>query len=159
MISRSSSIRYLWLAVVGFLLFAIGRALSFVGGSLPQPRAQLNESRVELGTVQVGQSVRYTVTLRNAGGARLLVLDLEPTCQCTVPELATRALAPGASVPLVVVFRPRSPGAKHQQVVVKTNDPINPALVLSLEAVAIAASKPPGGSAAMTPPAAPGHGP
>jgi hypothetical protein len=125
------------LGASGFLLFSIGRTLllrMYPNG--PQAKI-LPASEVDLGRVEVGQEIRQKFTLINRGNARLLVRDLKATCACTVSDLPTRSLSPGASVPLEVVYKARSTGDKQQEVLIKTNDPQRPLLVLKLRALAV----------------------
>lgn len=94
----------------GFFLFAVSRGLSLLVDRSPRPQFQVTPAEGDLGTVSVGQAVERTFLIRNAGTARLLITDVKSTCQCTVADLPSRAIAPGGLAELKVTFDgPRVP--------------------------------------------------
>jgi hypothetical protein len=141
---RKTIVPFVCVFAGSFFLFSVARTMFVRVGRGPEPRAELAPAQIDLGSVQVGQPIRRTFMLRNSGDARLLVVEIKPSCQCTILGLATRALSPGVSVPLEVEFKANDAGAKRQHVLVKTNDPVNPILALTLRANVVAATQPVG---------------
>jgi hypothetical protein len=94
----------------GFFLFAVSRCVALLTDRTPHPQLQVTPTEVDLGAVPVGQAVERTFLIRNAGTARLLITDVKSTCQCTVADLPSRAIAPGGLAELKVTFDgPRVP--------------------------------------------------
>jgi hypothetical protein len=65
-------------------------------GLAAQPRADVVEPVVDVGVVDRGEEVPHTFEIRNAGDAPLELVEVKPTCGCTVAEY-DRTIAPGAS--------------------------------------------------------------
>jgi len=121
---------------IGFLLFSLGRAVSYRFDGSRGPRLECTPLEMDLGNVPIGVSVERIFVLRDTGDERLLITDVKSTCQCTVAELPSRVIEPGRSAELNVTFRATSGGLKHQRVVIQTNSPADPALVLRVTAMA-----------------------
>src|ERR1700722_18693378 len=100
------------LLACGFLLFTVSRSIALFAEHTPQPQLEIMPTEVDLGAVRVGQAVERGFLIRNTGDARLLVTGVQSSCQCTVAELPTRAIAPGVSVQLHVTFKANSFGSK-----------------------------------------------
>jgi hypothetical protein len=130
----------IWLPAGTIFLFSAGRTLRLVAGGGPQPMAEVIPLRADFGNICMNERVRSVFVLRNSGNARLLVTDVRTGCECAVPELSSRVLAPGASTPLVLEFSPNRIGRRQLRVVVKTNDPAKPVLVLTLQATVLSAT-------------------
>jgi hypothetical protein len=114
-----------------FLLFCLGRA---VIPEAKRPVVVVRPSEIDLGRVAVGHSVTTGFTLGNSGSAPLIIRDVRSSCECSTAILAGRDLRPGESEPVTVVFKPRVPGFRRHQILIRTNDPRRPALVVTLVA-------------------------
>ncbi len=126
-----------------FLLFIVGRGMGLRWVRPPlRPQAQIIPPEVNLGDVFLGDPIKRTFALKNAGTARLLIKSVRSTCQCTVPEISSKELAPGASEFVTVTFTATNKGTKLQRVVIETNDPQRPASIFTLRAEAAATSRP-----------------
>ena len=113
-------------------LFALGRGL----GTPHVPEVEITPLEVDLGDVQINQQIGSSFTLRNIGGAPLLIKEMKTSCQCTIPVIPSKSLAPGASEEIKVLFTASSAGSKLQRVVVETNDPSRETAVFTLRASA-----------------------
>ena len=129
-------------AAASFLLFAIGRLISINIDQTLGPHWECDPSTIDLGDVVVGTAAHCAFVIRNTGSERLLITNITSTCQCTVADLASRIVPPGASTEIDVVFSPKSVGIRTQSVTVEANDPYKPVRILKLRARAIAAMSP-----------------
>jgi hypothetical protein len=103
------------------------------------PRARVVSSRVDLGVVPIGPDARATFAIENGGGTVLQILAVEEGCLCTVAEF-DRTIAPGATGHVRVNLLTASlQGPVTQGLVVRTNDPEQPQIVLTLEAEVVGA--------------------
>ncbi len=101
----------------------------------PQPRLVLETEHIDLGVVTGSEPVRATFLLRNAGDARLEVMDLRASCGCIAALLSTPVLEPGEAGEIAVSLDPTRIGGRHTKVVtVYSNDPVRPVVFLKLTA-------------------------
>ena len=135
--NRSTVSSIALVASCGLFFFVTGQWISQRALGPSGPRAELYPTKLDLGTVNVGQSVMSTLILRNTGQTRLLVTDVKSSCQCTVLKLESRALEPGASEPVKVEFKATILGSKYQRVILDTNDAEHPWMAVSLVANAV----------------------
>jgi hypothetical protein len=126
----------------GMLLFSLGRGVSVLATRSPQPRMQVVPAEMDFGRVSVGQAVSRSFLIKNNGNARLLVTDIRSTCECTVAELSSRAIMPGDSVHLQVVFKATSAGAKSETVLIQSNDPSASRRIIKVSAQAVVSTQP-----------------
>ncbi len=82
---------------------------------------------LDLGTMEQHQTRRGEITIRNDGGADLEIGDITPSCGCTVAQLDTKVLKPGASTKLAVTFDSKDyQGAQQKSITIRCNDPATP---------------------------------
>lgn len=116
----------------------LAAALLTVALALPagaQPRITVEPELLELGVLQQFETRDLQVTIRNDGSDLLEIRDIESTCGCTVPELATTELAPGASTVMDVHFNSKTfQGKQVKYVHIYSNDPRRPSVDLILTA-------------------------
>ncbi|MDX9750715.1 MAG: DUF1573 domain-containing protein [Flavobacteriales bacterium] len=87
-----------------------------------EARPTVEVQRRELGRLKQDQERTITFTVRNRGSAPMLLLDGKADCGCTHAALPTEAIAPGAEVPVRVIFNGRAPtGPLERTVIVRTN--------------------------------------
>ncbi|HOW96821.1 MAG TPA: DUF1573 domain-containing protein [Kiritimatiellia bacterium] len=103
------------------------------------PRIACAESSWSFGDQVNTQTIEHVFTLKNEGHATLLIGNVRPTCGCTVAQLSTSSLEPGAEATLAVKLdlRGRS-GAQYKQIRVESNDPTQPTYTLTMTGAAIA---------------------
>jgi hypothetical protein len=65
-----------------------------VGAAGPTPRVIVDQPTLDLGRVVRGQTVEGTFVVRNLGAGTLHLLEVKPTCSCTVASY-DEAIAPG----------------------------------------------------------------
>lgn len=128
------SIRLLTAARLG--VFA-AMALLLVGSAdtpaVAAPVIDADRTEYNYGQVDETTPVEFTFTLRNRGDAPLTISQVETSCGCTSTQIGGKSLAPGESTPLTVRFNPRGRrGRQEKQVVISSNDPRQPKLMLKL---------------------------
>jgi uncharacterized protein (DUF58 family) len=134
---RQLTPRIALLAAGTFLMFVLGYTFTARLDGSARPQFQLEPSKVDFGTVRVGESTECSLTLHNPGKIRLLITSIKPSCQCVVSELATRSVEPGNSTVLKIRFTAANAGRKEQRIVFESNDPTKPVFALQVCAVAI----------------------
>lgn len=98
----------------------------------PAPRAVIAEPLADLGAVDRGETVTHEFVIRNEGDAPLQILEVRPTCGCTVAEF-DEVIPPGESGKVRASLDTTSiHGASAKAITVLTNDPANPQLQLTL---------------------------
>lgn len=125
---------YACVGAAAFLAFSAGHALVAPGNV---PEVTVYPQEIDLGRVAVGQSAGGVFTLGNAGSARLIVRNVKSSCECGVPSLPRRDLMPGESEALTIVFQPSAAGFRRHQILIQTNDPRRPSVVVTLAGTGI----------------------
>jgi len=106
----------------------------------PQPKLQVIVRRHELGTLIEGDKVPITWLLENKGDADLVISRTVSSCGCTVIHLAEedKTIPPGGRLELTAVFGTQNRrGEQKKNVKVYSNDPREPKLTLSFEAMVV----------------------
>lgn len=95
-----------------------------ISASGPHPKAVLEKSEMDVGTVEAGQEVVHTFVVRNEGEAPLLLARGGTTCQCTLSEAAKEPIPPGQSGEVQMKIKPQTSGTTKREVAtILTNDP------------------------------------
>jgi len=99
----------------------------------PAPRAVIVDGIYDFGSMEVGQTLRHTFTIRNDGKGLLKLKYDRSTCKCTMAELKKNELAPGESTTaeLEWVGKVLDPNFSHAAYL-KTNDPKNEEIALTV---------------------------
>jgi hypothetical protein len=97
------------------------------------PKIEVASPMYDFGTVIEGTPVQHVFTIRNAGGADLIIKAVHTSCGCTVAKPTKVKLAPGDSSELAATFDTRfEKGHRWRTITVYTNDPSNPATTLTM---------------------------
>jgi hypothetical protein len=102
----------------------------------PHPKAVVDATEFDFGTLPVGLDHSHTFTIRNEGEAdlKLVALDRDRTCQCTGATLAhDNAIPPGGSIDVTVTWQLKTvaPAFRHSATL-RTNDPEQRAIKLEI---------------------------
>lgn len=111
-------------------------ALWLAGGtvSAAAPQVVVRESIHDAGTVARGASLEHTFSIANEGDAPLEIVEVQPTCGCTVADF-DRQIAPGRSGEIAVVLdTSKLKGAVAKSIRVLTNDAEAPEITLVFKA-------------------------
>jgi hypothetical protein len=103
------------------------------------PRIACAEARWDFGEQVNTQVLEHVFTLKNEGNTTLLIGNVRPTCGCTIAQLSTSSLEPGAEATLTTKLdlHGRS-GTQMKQVRVESNDSTQSPFVLTLTGTAVA---------------------
>lgn len=108
----------------------------------PPPDFQFEETEYKFGRIEGGKELKHTFKAKNVGVGVLKVLNVHPTCGCTVATGWAREVPPGGTWELNVIVRTAGfNGAVTKTVIVTTNDPKKPNIELRLTGEIIARFK------------------
>ena len=128
-----------------FILIAAALALVASACSPGQPQISVESTTFSFGEVVNGEIVTQTMAITNTGNAPLVVDAVSTTCGCTTASLEAMEIPPGESSQLTIRFDsgahgPGANGAQTRQVFIVSNDPAQPELVISFDALVLAAA-------------------
>lgn len=90
----------------------------------PPPQVEFESVEYKFGKIESGKELKHTFKAKNVGEGVLKVLNVHPTCGCTVATGWAKEVPPGGSWELNVVVRTTGfNGPVVKTVVVTTNDP------------------------------------
>jgi hypothetical protein len=100
-----------------------------------QPKLRLGKTAYNFGDVWQGNEVKCAYKLFNEGEADLVILKQKTTCGCAVAKPVNGSIAPGTSKTLDVTFSVGNRmGAISKKILLFTNDPQQPQVVLTVSA-------------------------
>ncbi|MCA9027946.1 MAG: DUF1573 domain-containing protein [Planctomycetaceae bacterium] len=107
-------------------------------GTGPKPKAVIDYSMHEFGSMELGQTEHYTFTIRNEGEAPLKLHLGVVQCKCTVADLDQDEIPPGESAEIEMSWKPIATEAEfHQKAELWTNDPENPKVELHVKGAVV----------------------
>ena len=99
-----------------------------------QPQAYFEESIVDFGIKQQGDTVSVSFPLHNQGQLPLEIKKAFPSCNCLQVAVTDTRIEPGDSTQIRAVFYSHQRlGNQHKTITVFTNDPQLPVMVLTLK--------------------------
>jgi len=102
------------------------------------PVISADKTSSNFGTIKQGKQVTVTFTLKNTGKSNLMIHDVTTSCDCTVGILAEKTIKPGKTTDLKVRFDSKKyKGDQNKMILVISNDPKNPKLILWLKGMVI----------------------
>lgn len=100
------------------------------------PQIKFDELIHDFGRVRSGEVMKHEFTFTNTGNADLIIDNVLPACGCTSIKEFTRLIPPGGKASLTLEFNSFSlQGEQIKTMLVKSNDPVQPNLVLQLKGV------------------------
>lgn len=115
------------------ILFFIITISSIGFAQLMGPKLLVQPMKYDFGTVTQGETVTHSFILTNNGGDLLKIIHVQTSCGCTAATPERNELAPGESTNLEVTFNSTGRyGAQKKNITIKSNDPENPLLKLTL---------------------------
>lgn len=90
----------------------------------PQPRAQIDQTEFDFGTMEVNSKMQHAFVIRNVGKGPLSLSKGDTTCKCTISELADGKVPPGGQTEIKLEWKATS-GVPYfrQSATIHTNDP------------------------------------
>jgi hypothetical protein len=100
----------------------------------PAPHIACDAPNFNFGSADASQSVEHEYVLRNTGNLTLEISQVRPSCGCTVANISEKSVPPGAEsrVTARLSLQGRT-GHQHKTIVVESNDPQQPQLMLTME--------------------------
>lgn len=99
------------------------------------PRLSISEKTHDFGKFSEDKSPSHTFAIRNTGTAPLEIKDVDPDCTCTVPKF-DKIIPAGGTGNITLSLKPFSlETAFKKETTVRTNDPENPNLILTLQGI------------------------
>lgn len=123
-----------------FLCLCLARTAWLASASQPSngPRLACDQPVFDFGEAETGTMVEHTFTLRNDGNSSLDILEVKPSCGCTVVELTEKTIPPGSSVDLRVRLSLEGRrGRQEKSLLVESTDPLQPRHRLAVEGIAV----------------------
>jgi hypothetical protein len=93
----------------------------------------------DFGERPISEKVTHTFTLVNRGGSLLKIHSVKPSCGCTVANISSQELMPGDSATITTALDLQGrAGSVSKHITVNSNDPMQPALTLTLKGTGVA---------------------
>jgi uncharacterized protein DUF1573 len=135
-------------AVVASVLFALGSVEWFLWSAFGphrwEPRFACDRRVWRFEDVSQERILRKVFTIRNTGRRPLHISEVIPgCCACTTATLSQEHVAPGGSATLTAELDASqlSPGEKTVTILMRTNDPLHPDVVLYLKGIVVPAKE------------------
>ncbi len=126
-------------------------SVSLTGTGVPPPVINVNPTSIDFGNVMVNTSVVRTITISNTGSADLEItyvgnisqpVSIAPGQTNPCPANTPFVLAPNQSCTYDLTFAPTQPGSISMQLLIRSNDPVNGYLYVSITGNAILSDAP-----------------
>lgn len=108
-------------------------AMSWIGRA-SQPKLWMSQEAVDLGVMAPFAKTSRSIVLRNTGGSKLVIQDMQASCACTDVELPTRELEPGSETALKLNFTAGESPYSQATITLVTNDPSEQVRFIELRA-------------------------
>lgn len=99
--------------VVAFITFS---AMSIAIGEF-----KFEKETHDFGTIAYNKPVSYEFTFNNVGDAPLMLLNVEPTCGCSVADYSKTPIKPGDSGKIKVTYNAAAKGPFTKSFIIKSN--------------------------------------
>lgn len=101
------------------------------------PKIVCDEPVFDFGTVDPSEAVEHTFLIRNEGTLTLELTRVHPSCGCTVANVSQNSIPPGGESRITsrLSLQGRS-GPQQKSIVIDSNDPNQPQLILMLRGIA-----------------------
>lgn len=102
------------------------------------PRLECSRKYVHHGDISLGASINSSFVIRNAGSRVLKIFRIAPECGCTAVVRAPITIEPGQNDTIEVQLESKGlRGHVSKNVLVKSNDPFSPSVLLRIEATIV----------------------
>jgi hypothetical protein len=117
-----------------FLGIAPSSLSAQVAPPAPAPQIKFDEMIHDFGRVRSGAIMKHEFSFTNAGNADLIIHGVLPACGCTTVQDFPSKVPPGGKASLTLEFNSHSlMGEQIRTLLVKSNDPVQPDLVLQIK--------------------------
>ena len=122
------------IAPVLMIVFAIG-LMSFSGyETMKSPKISFSETKHDFGTVPQGPQITCSFKFKNKGAETLIIKDIITSCGCTGATVGNqKEYEKNEKGEVTVTFNTQGrEGHNEKNIIVKSNDPFNPEMVLTI---------------------------
>jgi hypothetical protein len=99
----------------------------------PHPKAVIEQSLFEFGSMPLGSTRSHTFVIKNEGQAPLQLVKGPLQCKCTMPALKDKEIPPGGKAEIVLEWKPLAVQQEFQkEAIIWTNDPANSRIALQI---------------------------
>jgi len=103
------------------------------GNAKPIPRISISENKHNFGKVKEGAVLTLNIDIKSIGDSELVITDVQTSCGCTAALLSSDKLKPGENGNVRIELDTKGmKGKKTRTLAIKSNDPINPRMVITL---------------------------
>ena len=130
--------------VIIFIVFAIYgyfKAIPGIGDSAEKyPAIEAVPDFFDFGEIEYGKIAEHAFKVKNSGDEVLEIKRLSTSCACTSAEIGKEKLNPGEETDLFVKYNTglmtgaHAKGDQERIVYIKSNDPINPQIEITIKA-------------------------
>lgn len=108
-------------------------------GGTGTPAILIPEDSHDYGTVTVGESVTWDMLVQNTGTGDLVITNLViPSAVPIFTNFTTpQTIQPGNSITIPLEYAPTEPGALDTEIIVESNDPVDPEIPVTLTGMAV----------------------
>jgi hypothetical protein len=131
----------LFLFIIGLAVLGYSRAVPGVENQTGNyPRIEITPGSFDFGEVKYGQIAEYTFKVKNSGSKILEIKKVATSCACTSAEIEKEIIEPNEEIGLRVTYNTglmsgsHAKGEQERIIYVKTNDPINPQVEVTISA-------------------------
>ncbi len=102
-------------------------------GAKSTPRISVSENKHHFGKVKEGRVLTLNLGIKSIGDSELIITDVQTSCGCTAALLSSDKLKPGDSGNIRIELDTKGmKGHKTRTLAIKSNDPVNPRMVITL---------------------------
>jgi len=108
--------------------------LILIGVIRSSPKITFEETTYDFGKVERGKKITHYFNFKNTGDEVLEIIKVKKSCGCQLAKTTKKYLKPGESAKIMVVYDSKGySGAVSKIVTVKSNDPANPEVTLTIK--------------------------
>ena len=143
MSKKSIIVVFIVLAILGLGAVGYFRAVPGLNNQTENyPQIEITPKTFDFNEIEYGSIAEYTFKIRNLGNETLEIKRVATSCACTSAEVGKKILEFNEETNLNVIYNTglmgNSPHAKGEQeriIYIKTNDPVNPQVEVTINAL------------------------
>lgn len=127
--------------IIGIAAYGYFKAIpSIENQTADLPKIEITPKYFNFGEAEYGQILTHSFLVKNTGKAVLEIKRIATSCPCTTAEIEKEKINPGEEAELLVKYDtgamsgPHGRGEQERIIYVKSNDPINPQVEVTIKA-------------------------